>query len=77
LFSDIFFVREKVVAPQREVSKNIVLELRPFVLENRVSTFWYQYKNEMVRKEKLNCIFLFDKYTLRTEQIVYLFIQCT
>jgi len=36
---------------QREVSKNIVLELRTFVLKNRVSTFWYQYKNEMVRRK--------------------------
>jgi len=27
---------------QREISKNIVLELRTFVLKNRVSTFWYQ-----------------------------------
>jgi len=38
---------------QRKLSKNIVLELRTFVLKNRVSTFWYQYKNEMARKEKL------------------------
>jgi len=27
---------------QREISKNIVLELRTFVLKTRVSTFWYQ-----------------------------------
>jgi len=27
---------------QREISKNIVLELRTFVLKYRVSTFWYQ-----------------------------------
>jgi len=39
---------------QRKPSKNIVLELRTFVLKNRVSTFWYQYKNELVRREKLN-----------------------
>jgi len=41
-------------ASQRKLSKNIVLELRTFVLRNRVGTFWYQYKNEMVRIEKLN-----------------------
>jgi len=38
----------------REIFKYIVLDLRTFVLENRVSTFWYQYKNEMLRREKLN-----------------------
>jgi len=27
---------------QREISKNIVLELRTFVLKDRESTFWYQ-----------------------------------
>jgi len=32
-----------------------------------------------VRREKLNWIYLttFDKYTPRTELIVYLYIQCT
>jgi len=39
---------------QREVSNNIVLELRTLVLKNRVSSLWYQYKNEMMRREKLN-----------------------
>jgi len=39
---------------QREVSKNKVPKLRTLVLKNRVSTFWYQYMNEMVRREKLN-----------------------
>jgi len=39
---------------QRKLSKNTVLELRTFVLKNRVSTFWYQYKNEMVKREVLN-----------------------
>jgi len=38
---------------QRKLSKNIVLELRTFVLKNRGSTFWYRYKNEMVRREKV------------------------
>jgi len=38
--------------------KNIVLELRTFDLKNRVSTFWNQYKNEMVRREKLNWVYL-------------------
>jgi len=32
---------------QRKLSKNIVLELRTFVLKNRVNTFCYQYKNEI------------------------------
>jgi len=27
---------------QREIFKYIVFELRTFVLQNRVSTFWYQ-----------------------------------
>jgi len=61
---------------QREVSKNIVLEFRTFVLKNRVSTFWYQYKNEMVRREKLNWVYL-TTFWLRTELIVYLYIKCT
>jgi len=46
---------------QREIAKNNVLELRTFVLKNRVSTFWYQcyhYSNEMARREKLNWVYL-------------------
>jgi len=49
----------------------IFLELRTFVLENRVKTFYAQcsqYQNEMV-KEKSGIEFirqLFDKYTLLT-----------
>jgi len=42
---------------QRELFKYTVLELRKFVLKNRVSTFWYQcsqYLNEMVKREKLS-----------------------
>jgi len=31
---------------QREISKNIVLELRTFVLKNRVITFWNQLRWE-------------------------------
>jgi len=30
----------KVIYTQREISKNIVLELRPFDRKSRVSTFW-------------------------------------
>jgi len=42
------------MSQQFKYFKNIVLELKTFILKNRVSTFWYQYKNEMVRREKLN-----------------------
>jgi len=46
-----------ILHTQRELFNYIVLELRTFALENRVSTFWYQCSqcyNEMVRREKLN-----------------------
>jgi len=42
---------------QKEIFKYIVLELRIFVLKNRVNTLLYQssqYENEMARREKLN-----------------------
>jgi len=55
------FVRVPSIYTQREISKNIVIELRTFVLKNRVSIFWYQfsqYKNDMVRREKLNIVYL-------------------
>jgi len=45
----------------REIFEYIVLELRTFVLKNRLSTFWVQcsqYQNKMLRREKLNWVYL-------------------
>jgi len=42
----------------REKYPRTLFLLRTFVLKNRVNTFWYQYKNEMVRREKLNWVYL-------------------
>jgi len=49
---------EKTIQEHCSWIENIVLELRTFVLKNRVGTFWYQYKNDMVRREKLDWVYL-------------------
>jgi len=49
----------KYINTQREIINNNVLdELRTFVLNNRVSTFWYKCCRVMVRREKEQCKYI-------------------
>jgi len=41
-------IARKVSTAQIEKSKNIVLELRTFVLKNRLSTFWFDVLNNFL-----------------------------
>jgi len=57
-------IARKVSTAQIEKSKNIVLELRTFVLKNRLSTFWFDVLNIRTNIESLSNNFLISIHYL-------------